>query len=63
MPARQPAEPAKAQDKSSKNLDIDVDEALIDDQHPKDTIQGGPPASSEDVNSPSKRDRETRRGN
>jgi len=28
--------------KPDPDFKIDVDEALIDDQHPKDTIEGGP---------------------
>jgi hypothetical protein len=34
-----PETPAK-----SSGFEIDVDDAMIDDQHPKDTIQGGPPS-------------------
>ena len=28
--------------KKAEEFQIDVDEALIDDQHPKDTVRGGP---------------------
>jgi hypothetical protein len=36
----QPKNTAKSGE--SPDFQIDVDEALIDDKHPKDTIQGGP---------------------
>ena len=44
-PKKQPPTRTPKPLKSSESGDfqIDVDEALIDDKHPKDTIQGGPP--------------------
>jgi hypothetical protein len=38
VPTQNNAKPEK-----SDSLEIDVDDAMIDDQHPKDTIRGGPP--------------------
>jgi hypothetical protein len=35
--------PKKIEKPKEDKLQIDVDDALIDDEHPKDTIQGGPP--------------------
>jgi hypothetical protein len=48
MPRKQTRKPDKApgqiieKPEKPNGLEIDVDDAMIDDQHPKDTIQGGP---------------------
>jgi hypothetical protein len=42
---KKPEQTAKGKEKSGNSAEtlVDVDDAQIDDQHPQDTIQGGPP--------------------